>query len=137
MPDDEDPRRAYPRTRTKGQRVINAVEIENDILNLSDAMEETLTDFENRGVEAANAEHAYKLKKSKATLEASTRPGNGRDGRTTVDEREAMVIRDCDKELLAHLIAEALYATAKQTLNVQQSRMDSLRTLAANLRSQT
>lgn len=117
--------------------MINAVEIENDILNLSDAMESTLGDFEKRGVEAANAEHAYKVKKSKETLLASTRAGNGRDGRTTVDEREAMVIVACDEELLAHLIAEALYATAKQTLNVQQSRMDSLRTLAANLRSQT
>lgn len=125
------------RTRTPGQRVLTAVEVETKIVNLSDAMEETLDDYATLADEAARAEHAYKVKKSIQTLDASTKPGNGKDGRTTVDEREAMVTRDCDAELLTHLIANARFAAAKETLRVQQNRMDGLRTISANIRAQS
>lgn len=133
---DGDPRAGH-RTRTQGQRVLTAVEIESEIVALSDAMEETLGDYATLADEAAAAEHAYKVKKSKETLTASTKPGNGREGRTTVDERDAMVMVACDAEFLAHLIAEARFAAAKETLRVQQNRMDGLRTIAANIRAQT
>lgn len=134
MPPDD---REGLRTRTRGQRVLTAVQIEEDIVNLSDAMEETLGDYAELAEAAAVAEHAYKVKKSVRNLECSTLPGNGKDGRTTVDEREAMVIRDCSDELLAHLIADARFAAAKETLRVQQNRMEGLRTIAANIRAQT
>lgn len=124
-------------TRRPGQRVLTSVEIEERIVTLSDVMEETLGDYAVLAEEAAQAEHAYKVKKSKETLAASTMPGNGREGRTTVDEREAMVMGKCEDEFLAHLIAEARFAAAKETLRVQQNRMDGLRTIAANIRAQS
>lgn len=123
--------------RTPGQRAVTQAEVESEIMYVNDKMETATEDFAVLAEEAAVAEHAYKVKKAVKNLEASTMPGNGKDGRTTVDEREAMVIRDCADELLAHLIAEAKYASAKVILRTQESRMDSLRTLSANIRAQT
>lgn len=123
--------------RTPGQRVVTQAEVESEIMYVNDKMEEATEDFAVLAEAAARADHAYKVKKAIQNLEASTMPGNGKDGRTTVDEREAMVIKACADELLVHLIAEAKYASAKVILRTQESRMDSLRTLSANIRAQT
>lgn len=128
---------AIPSGRTRGQRVLTAVEVEAKIDDLSDRMEDVLEDFEAREDRAAEAKHAYELAAAKVRLRASSQPGNGPGGRTTVDEREAMVIVECEEQLLEHLIADAKKAAAKKTLDVMSNRMDGLRTIAANIRGQT
>lgn len=117
--------------------MLTAAQVEEEIVRISDAMEESVNEYADLAEAAAKAEHAYKVKKAKENLVASTQPGNGKDGRTTVDEREAMVTVACDKELLDHLIADALEASAKEVMRIQSNRLDGLRTIAANIRAQT
>lgn len=123
--------------RTQGQRVLTAVDVEERLDALDRDMETVLDELDALGEAAARAKHRYEIDYAKAILKAGAAPGNGKDGRTTVDEREAMARRDTDAVWLTHLIAEAHYDAAKRKLNVMQTRSDQLRTIAANIRAQT
>lgn len=123
--------------RTPGQRVLTAVEVEAEIMRLSDAMEAELGEMASQAQAAAEAEHAFKVAYAKRRLEAGFEDGNGRGGKTTVDEREDMALMATADLFKARLIAEALYDTAKERGRTRRSQIDSLRTLAANIRAQT
>lgn len=123
--------------QTRGQRTLTAVEAEEDILRISQELDDLLSDLAAHARAKAMAEHAYGLKKARETLVARTRPGNGRDGNTTVDERDAYVKIACDQEWLAHLVAETLYEVDKERIHAMRSQLSSLQTICANLRAMT
>jgi hypothetical protein len=123
--------------RVRPQRDVNPGEIEALILGVSDDMDEEVSALTECFERAARAKVAYGVAKAKRNLEAGLQPGNGRDGRTTVDEREAMVTRDTEAELYEHLISEAHYKVSREKLATLRSQMDGLRTIAANIRAQT
>lgn len=123
--------------RTPGQRVITAVEVEGEIVRISDAMNDELEHLVDVAQQDANAEVAYKVAYAQAVLKASVVSGSGRNGLTTVDERENMAVRDTHELLLAHLVAGRMYEVTKEKLRTQRSQLDALRTIAANIRAQT
>lgn len=125
------------RTRTPGQRVLTAVEIESEIMRLSGALDDDLSLLADQALDNAHKEHAYKVARAIRNLEAGTMPGNGRDGRTTVDERDAIVVRDTQDVWLESLVAEALWETTKERLHTMRDQIKALQTIAANIRAQS
>lgn len=123
--------------RTRAQRVITAAEVELEIMRLSDAMEETTGELANLAQAAAEADVAYRAAKAKTNLRASIMAGSGKNGRTTVDERESIVDDRCGAEMLAQRTTEAMYEVARERLRTMRSQIDALRTISANIRSQT
>lgn len=123
--------------RTPGQRVITAVEVESEIMRLSDGMDDELSVLVDVAQAAAEAEYAYKVGYAQAVLKAANVAGSGRNGLTTVDERENMALRDSDSLLRAHLVADVLYEVAREKLRTMRSQIDALRTIAANIRAQS
>jgi DNA-binding protein YbaB len=125
------------RAERSSGRVLTQGEVEAEIVRISDEMEDALSDLADKAVAAATTQVAWKVEKAKRNLLAGTQPGNGREGKTTVDEREAMVTRDTEDVWIAALIAEAYYKVEKERLETLRSQMDAMRTIAANIRAQT
>lgn len=136
---DDNPRAAGTgrRWNTPGRRVLSMGEAEEFIMKLSYDIEVLLDELHDYAIARAQAEHTYGLAKAKRNLEAGTMPGNGRGGTTTVDEREAIVTRDTEKQWLESLIAEAYYNTCKERIHAKRDELKALQTIAANLRAVT
>lgn len=117
--------------------VITAAEVEEKILTISDSMEEALDVLDAFAERSAEAEVTYKVAYAKSSLGASGRSGSGREGRMTVDEREATAILACEAQLRERLISEALYEVQREKLRTLRSQLDALRTISANIRAQT
>lgn len=123
--------------RNRGQRVITAAEVESEIMRLSDVMEEVTGSLVDLAQAAAEADVAYRAAKAKINLRATLMAGSGKGGRTTVDERESIVDDRCHDEMLAQRTTEAMYEVARERLRTMRSQIDALRTISANIRSQT
>lgn len=110
---------------------------ERAIHRITLAMEELVSDLVPAANAKAKAEHAYKRKYAKVHLKAKAAPGNGPGGRTTDAEAEDVAITDCDDELLARLTTAALWDAIEEKSRLMRAALDALRTVAANIRSQT
>lgn len=116
---------------------LTQAEVEGEISRLSSAMEDALDQLARNAIDAAEAEAEYKIKYAQKLLQAGGLEGSGRGGRTTVDEREAIALGQCEPEFRARLIKEAHHGVSQEKLRTMRSQIDALRTIAANIRAQT
>lgn len=113
------------RARQRRNRPISQVEIEQEILRLSDVLEEATEDFAELAQDAAEKEATYKKQWAGSYLSASG----------AVKERESWADLNAAEALQAHKIAEALVKSRREMLSSTRTQLDSLRTLAANVRT--
>lgn len=106
---------------------ISPAEVEGEILRLS-ALLETVTEAQaDLGMNAGEAEVAYKVAYAKAMLRA--------DGDTAKD-REAQATIWTEAELRGRKISEAMHSVNVEQCRTIRAQLDALRTLAANARAQ-
>jgi hypothetical protein len=106
---------------------ISQAEVEDNILRLVEELEEHTEAFEVLAVDQAKKESRYKSAWAKEYLAA-----NG-----SIKERESWADYKLSDEQYAVKIADALLKAKKEKLNSVRTALDSLRTLAANVRAQT
>lgn len=120
-----------------GGEVITAVMVEQRITRLSDELEALTGDLARFAHAAAEAEVTYKAKYAKCRMVARNGEGHGPGGRVSNDEADDRALGECEVELRAHLIAGAVYASARDAMFTKGRQLEALRTIAANIRAQT
>lgn len=117
--------------RTRGQRVLTQVEIEDQIQALAKEYEEAVDHYEAIGRESANAEADWKFAFHRNILTVTDeRP------RSNAEWREAKASIQAGENLYrASKVTEASKNAAKEHLTSLRTRLDALRTLAANQRA--
>lgn len=102
---------------------LNPIRLAGEIDRLASRLEDATDELAKLTVEAAEAEVAYKRAEAEAIIHAAQMPGNGPNGRSTVDEREAHAFIACADKYAARLISAA----------VRDSAQEQCRTIRANL----
>ena len=110
---------------------------EDDILEVLDALDEATDEFGKVAEEAAIAEHKYKarLHRSIVVLAESGTMADGR--KSTADWRNARAAMSAEDEELEYRMADARMRALRESIQTKRSRLDALRTFAANVRSQS
>ena len=111
---------------------LNPMEVESEIIRLSNVLETRTSDFTHAIRRAAEAEARYKYRCAQVLLEVIDRYAGVR---TTVQEREARVEMETADEHAAYLIDTAMAKSVKEALTALRAQIDALRTLAANHRA--
>jgi hypothetical protein len=106
---------------------ISQVEVEEEIIRLVSMLEDETENFERLIQDMANKEANYKSAWAKEYLSA----------KGSIKEREAWADYRLEKETFDWKIAEALVKGKREKLSSLRTSVDALRTLAANVRSQT
>lgn len=109
-------------------KTLTTVDIEDEIERLGANLEDATEGFAQLSDEAAEAEVAYKLSKARAFLTA-TGPNQ--------THRESVALLQAETEYRRYVIADAKLRAQSELLRTLRARLDALRTLAANVRSQT
>jgi len=120
-------------TDTRHLRPLAAVEVEERIQQVMEAMESATEDYDALAQSAAEAEADYKRDYARAVLAVITHG----EGKMTVLEREARVTLHAADALRHHLICQAARNASREHLLTMRSHMEALRTLASNIRAQT
>lgn len=107
-------------------RPISQVEIEEEIMRLTDLLETETESFEQLALDAAVKESNYKAAWAKEYLGA----------KGSIKEREAWADYKLEDPALQFKISEALVKSKREKLNSLRTNVDALRTLAANVRAQ-
>lgn len=107
-------------------RPISQVEVEEEILRLSDLLETETEAFEQLAVDAAVKESNYKASWAKEYLGA----------KGSIKEREAWADYKLEDHTMQYKISEALVKSKREKLHSLRTSIDALRTLAANVRAQ-
>lgn len=107
---------------------LTNVDIEDEIMRLSGEMESATYEYATLSDEAAQAEVDYKLDNARELLKAEAPNQAARTAKALIQTRE---------QFETHRIAEARLKAQAELLRTLHARLDALRTLAANLRSQT
>jgi YesN/AraC family two-component response regulator len=105
---------------------ISQVEIEEEIIRLSDLLEEETENFEKLALDNAVKESSYKSAWAKEYLGA----------KGSIKEREAWADYKLEDEAMQYKISEALVKSKREKLHSLRTSIDALRTLAANVRAQ-
>jgi hypothetical protein len=106
---------------------ISQVDIENELVRLMDMLEEETEAFETLAVDCAKKEALYKSNWAKEYLSA----------KGSIREREAWSDYKLSDESYDYKIAEALVKSKREKLTSLRTSIDALRTLNANVRTQT
>lgn len=118
--------------------VLTQAGVEQEIRRISDEMEEAVYELAEYAVAAAEAEVTHKVAYAQARLAtASMSGGSGPGGRVTEGDKESRANIDTEHQLRTRLISEARHEVAQEKLRSMRSRLDALRTISANIRSQT
>ena len=120
-------------------------QIEDGIGELCERLEDLTTDYAQALSEAAEAEASYRLGYYKSLLttkangieQASNDDGQKPRRKATDTEAAAWATVDNEDGFRRYKITAAHAEALKQSLFVQRTRLDALRTLAANVRAQT
>ncbi len=107
--------------------MLTPVEIEKQITEVANDLEQATYEYRDLSDRAARGEVAHKVAFAKKLLLAEG----------AVEIRKAQATVATENELLEREISAALAASQKELLTTLRARLDSLRTLAANVRSQT
>lgn len=133
-----------PRDRT---RPLSQVEVEQALMEEADHLEaltnggtspKTGTEF--MGYDAicelaAETEADWKINFAEGMILQASKPAEGRGERR--DLQEARVTKTHAEDLRAYLKAKAVKDAAKEALVTSRTRIDAIRTIAANVRAQT
>lgn len=115
--------------------LLTQAQIEGEITRLSDALEAETYDYRDISLSAAEAEAAFKHRHATATLSMAAEATDGR--KRTASERAAYADRVSGDEFRLFRIAEARRGASRESMLSLRTRIDALRTLAANIRYQT
>jgi len=107
---------------------LTNVEVDDEIMRLSAVMEEATDESARVSDAAGEAEAEYKLAHAKQLLCV--------EGKNQ-GQRDAQALMNCQAEFLRWKLAEGRLRAQAELLRTLRARIDALRTLAANLRSQT
>jgi hypothetical protein len=107
-------------------RPISQVEIEQKIMLDIEAMEEATEEFDKLSEEAARAEVEYKVARARAYLRQ----------RGSIKDREYAADEITREEMESYKISEGRLKAQREVLNTIRARLDALRSLNSNLRSQ-
>jgi len=114
-------------------RPLILVEVEEQLMRLSDALDNETHAYDTLAEVAAAAEATHKLAVAVATLRSYDLEPKG----PTLALRQARVDHETADTLRAWKIADARRGSKREMLLSLRSRMEALRTLAASLRAQT
>lgn len=107
-------------------------------MRLSDELETLTETLVRQAADAAESEVDYKILYAKSRLIARDNPdGHGPGGRVSNDEADDLALKVSEREFRAHLIAQAIYGSSRDAMFTKGRQLDALRTIAANIRSQT
>ena len=107
-------------------RPISQVEVEHEILRLTDMLENETEAFEKLALDSASKEASYKSNWAKEYLGA----------KGSIKEREAWADYKLEDLIMQFKISEALVKSKREKLNSLRTNIDALRTIAANVRAQ-
>lgn len=113
---------------------LNPIAVERELQRLSALLEERTEELAKASRVAAEAEVAHKRAEAFAVLEAAKMAGNGRDGRTTVDEREAHAFIACADEYEARLLTGAARDSCQESCRTIRAQLSALQSIGATLR---
>lgn len=112
-------------------------QIEDGIEDVLNRLEALTDDYATICDEAADAEVDYRVGQAKALLILKSAPDPATNKFLSDKAAEARATKIIETEMRAHKIAAAKVESTKQALYTHRARLDALRTLAANVRSQT
>ena len=113
-------------------RLLSQADIEIEIMRLSEELESETYRYADIADLAATAEADYKLEAAKLLVAISNTPT-----KMTAVEKQARVDLQCEPTYRVWKINEARRQASKEALLSLRARLDSLRTLSANIRNQT
>jgi len=113
-------------------RLLSQGEIESAIMRLSEELEAETYRYADIADLAATAEADYKLEAARLLIGLANTPT-----KMTAVEKHARVDAQCDAPYRVWKINEARRQASKESLLSLRARLDSLRTLSANIRNQT
>lgn len=111
-------------------RPLSPVEVEAAIQQTLKQLRVSTEHTEDIARDAALAEHAYKVAYARARMEV--RAFSPKATTSAVDDR---ALTRVEEEHLAHLLASSLLTARREANRSLQARLDGLRTLASNLRT--
>lgn len=114
-------------------RVLAQVEVEQQILDICDALDAETHRYSEVADLAADAEADYKLAYARAVVTAAAHGSI----KMTAPERQARAELAAAEQLRVWKIAEARRAATKEALLSLRARLDALRTLNASIRNAT
>ena len=118
-------------------RPLSQVEVEIEIERIVAELEQLTEDFAVACREEAEAENAYKRTYHRAYI-VHTERGTLADGRkTTVGWVEAQAGISCEDQQSTYRIHAARVHSMSEALRTKRASLDALRTISANIRSQT
>jgi hypothetical protein len=113
---------------------LNPVQVESELVRLSNLLEERVSDYQTAIVGAAEAEARWKYRTAVVMLDVIAQfPGRS----CTVAEREARVEVETADEHASALITEATAKSVREALTALRTQIEALRTLAASQRALT
>jgi len=113
-------------------RLLSQGDIETEIMRLSEDLESETYRYADIADLAATSEADYKLSAARLMVALVSSPG-----KMTAQERQARVDAESDGPYRVWKINEARRQASKEALLSLRARLDSLRTLSANIRNQT
>jgi hypothetical protein len=120
--------------------MLTQVDIEQQIMDTSDALEALVDEYADIAEEAGTAEAEFKKQQALMTLAVIEHPpkdGDGRPVKLDAKARDARIELACNDDRKAWAIAAARRETAREAMSTHRTRIDALRTLAANVRALT
>lgn len=113
-------------------RILTQGQIEQQIMEVAEALEEQTHLYADLADAAAVAEADYKLSYARAVVSMAAQPL-----KLTAPEKSARAELSAAQELREWKLADARLKSTKEALVALRSRLDALRTLGANVRAQT
>jgi len=114
-------------------KLLTQGEVETQIIALCNGLEEETYEYAELADLAATAEADYKILSAKAMISFAADTAI----KVTAAVREAKVDQYCAEQLRSWKITEARRQSKKESLLSLRARLDAMRTLSANIRSQT
>ena len=115
------------------RRLLTSADVEQQILDIADALEAETHRYDDLAALAADSEADYKLGYARAIVNIAAHGST----KLTAAEKQARAELHAADELRVWKINEARRSASKEALLSLRARLDALRTLSATLRSQT
>lgn|GEM_PF-625593 len=120
--------------------VLSQADIEHAIIDTADSLERIVEEYAEIAEAAGVTEVDFKKKWAQMTLAVIQHPptdAEGKPRKMTAPERDALIELQCNDERKLSAISAARREVAREAMNTHRTRIDALRTLAANVRYQT
>ena len=111
--------------------MMNLGQIQEAILREAKKIDDLVSEVRDAGVQAAEAEVAFKVGHAQARLVARA----DKDRKVTEAMAEDIAVEATEHQRLQHNLAQSRLTTAREAMRASQSRLDALRTLAASFRN--